>query len=90
MPTTTGMKGGGYYDAHSKEQRAALVAFLPWLEQAIPSIAVPSGHETAFRLMDVGSSEGANAIYAMIRLIKRIRIASDVPISEPGGTARTD
>jgi hypothetical protein len=35
MPTTIGMKGGGYYDAHSKEQLAALDEFLPWIEEAI-------------------------------------------------------
>jgi len=42
MPTTTGMKGGGYYDAHSKEQRSALEAFLPWIEDSISELSEPS------------------------------------------------
>jgi SAM dependent carboxyl methyltransferase len=80
MPTTTGMKGGGYYDAHSQEQRAALDAFLPWLEEAIARLPISSDAQTSFGILDIGSSEGANAIYAMNRLIDRIRRVSDLPI----------
>lgn len=42
MPTTTGMKGGGYYNANSKEQRSALNSFLPWLEEAIADLPSPT------------------------------------------------
>lgn len=80
MPTTTGMKGGGYYDSHSKEQRAALVAFLPWIEDSISELPVVSNVQGSFGIMDIGSSEGGNAIYAMNRLIDKLRCLSDLPI----------
>jgi hypothetical protein len=80
MPTTTGMKGGGYYDAHSKEQRAAMAPFLPWLEEAVSHLPLSSDRQTSLGLLDIGSSEGGNAIYAMNRLIDRLRSVSDLPI----------
>jgi len=80
MPTTTGMKGGGYYDAHSKEQRAALDEFLPWMEEAIANVSIPSAPQAAFGVLDIGSSEGGNAIYAVNRLIGTLRGVSDLPI----------
>jgi len=43
MSTTTAKKGGGYYNAHSDEQRVALDAFLPWIENAIADLPIPSG-----------------------------------------------
>lgn len=51
MPTTTGMKGGGFYDAHSKEQRAALDVFLPWLEQAVLALPKLADHRAAWSLI---------------------------------------
>lgn len=80
MPTTTGMKGDGFYDAHSKEQRAAMDAFLPWIEQAIVDLPTPSNDQTSFVIMDIGSAEGRNAIYAMNRLTHKLRDISDLPI----------
>lgn len=80
MPTTKGMKGDGYYDAHSKEQRAASDAFLPWIEDSISELPMPSDCQTSFRILDIGSSEGGNAIYAMNRLINKLRCVSDLPI----------
>jgi len=74
------MKGGGYYDSHSKEQRAALGAFLPWIEDSISELPIPSGVQTSFGILDIGSSEGSNAIYAMNRLINKLRCVSDLPI----------
>ena len=80
MPTTTGMKGGGYYDAHSKEQRAALDAFLPWIEEAIADLPILSDRQELLGILDIGSSEGANAIYVMNRLINKLRCKSNLPI----------
>jgi len=74
------MKGGGYYDAHSRAQRAALDEFLPWMEEAIADLPIPSGHQTSFGILDIGSSEGGNAIYAMNRLIRKLRCVSNLPI----------
>ncbi|MCA9017552.1 MAG: cyclopropane-fatty-acyl-phospholipid synthase [Planctomycetaceae bacterium] len=80
MPTTTGMKGGGYYDANSKEQRSASDAFLPWLEEAITALPEPVPHQHSWNFLDIGSSEGANAIYTMNRLIEIVRRQSDLPV----------
>jgi len=80
MPTTTGMKGGGYYDANSKEQRSALETFLPWLETAIAELPSPATFQESWNVLDIGSSEGGNAIYAMNRLITALRRHSDLPV----------
>ncbi len=80
MPTTTGMKGGGYYNAHSDEQRAALDAFLPWLEEAIAELPLPSGNSQPIGLVDLGSLEGGNAIHAMTRIVKALRRRTNAPL----------
>jgi hypothetical protein len=80
MPTTTGMKRNGYYDAHSKEQLAASDAFLPWIEDSISELSMSSDCQTSFGILDIGSSEGGNAIYVMKRLINKLRCVSDLPI----------
>lgn len=80
MPTTTGMKGDGYYDAHSDVQRSATDAFLPWIEDSISELPIPSDRQTSFGILDIGSSEGGNAIYVMNRLINKLRCVSDLPI----------
>lgn len=80
MPTTTGMKGGGYYDANSREQRSASQAFLPWLESALADLPDPPPHQQSWNLLDIGSSEGANAIYTTERLIRSLREKSDLPV----------
>jgi hypothetical protein len=74
------MKGGGYYDSNSKEQRSALEAFLPWLEQAAAAMAEPTVRKTSWTVLDIGSSEGANAIYAMNRIVAALRSRSKLPI----------
>lgn len=80
MPTTEGMKGGGFYDAHSDEQRAALDEFLPWLEEAVGKLSAPAGSRACWSLLDVGSSEGANALHAMNRVIAVLRRNSVHPV----------
>jgi len=75
------MKGGGFYDAHSNEQRAAIDAFLPWLKSAVADLPFGSEAGTPITLLDIGSAEGANAIYVMRELIADIRDKTDLPIS---------
>jgi hypothetical protein len=79
MPTTTGMKAGGFYDAHSGAQRAALDVFLPWLEEVISENLLPV-ERRPIGLLDLGSSEGANAIHAMGRLVEALRRKTSEPI----------
>ncbi len=78
MPTTTGMKGEGFYNAHSSEQRAAIDAFLPWLMEAIMRLPVEAA--IPLTLLDLGSAEGGNAIYVMRELAAAIRARTESPI----------
>ncbi len=72
MASTTGMRGGGFYDAHSSGQRAAMDEFLPWIVEAMADLPLPtSGSPIA--LLDLGSSEGANAIHAAGAIIEALR-----------------
>jgi len=72
MASTTGMRGGGFYDAHSSGQRAAMDEFLPWIVEAMADLPLPtSGSPIA--LLDLGSSEGANAIHAVGAIIEALR-----------------
>ncbi len=80
MPSTTGMKSGGFYDAHSSPQRLALEPYVSWLEAAISSMELPLNTAESLRLLDIGSSEGANAISAQKRLVDALRRRSPLPI----------
>ncbi len=80
MPVTTGMKGGGYYDANSREQRSASDSFLPWLEAAIADLPTPKESQSSWNILDIGSSEGANAIYTMNRVVAALRQHTDLPV----------
>jgi len=57
MPTTSGMKGGGYYNAHSNEQRAVLDAFLPWIEDALVDLPLPSTGSPPLGLLDTAEDD---------------------------------
>ncbi|MEO0794692.1 MAG: cyclopropane-fatty-acyl-phospholipid synthase [Verrucomicrobiota bacterium] len=72
------MIGGGFYNANSSPQRDALLSFLPILESSLPDLPVDSSGP--IRLMDVGSSEGGNAIVAQTRIINQVRCLTDRPI----------
>ncbi len=80
MPTTTGMKGDGFYNAHSAPQRVALESALTKLEAAITELPNAWLDEPYFGILDIGSSEGANAIYAMNQLIQVLRRRLKTPI----------
>lgn len=80
MPSTTGMKGGGFYDAHSSSQRLALEPYVGWLEAAIPAMEFPFDTAEPVRLLDIGSSEGANALSAQKRLVDALRRRTSQPI----------
>ena len=80
MPTTTGIKGAATMNVHSKEQCAAIDAFLPWIEEAIVRLTDLLGYQTSIVILDIGSAEGGYAIYAMNRLTNKLRCVSDLPI----------
>ena len=61
MPATTGMKGAGYYDRHSAAQLSSIQALQDWVDEAVASVPLPDPPE-AVTVLDLGSSEGGNAI----------------------------
>ncbi len=81
MSTTQGMKPGGYYNLHSDAQRAAIDMFLPWLVESVSELPVVKGKgsESPLVILDVGSSQGRNAIHAMGRLVEAVRRHSNAP-----------
>jgi hypothetical protein len=80
MPSTTGMKPGGYYNTHSDSQRLTIDAYLPWLLEAVADLPAPTATNAPLYLLDLGSSQGRNAIHAMRRVVEAIRKRSAAPV----------
>lgn len=72
MPSTSGMKGDGFYDANSSGQRAAIEALLSWIGAAAKGLELPEAGR-ALTIADYGSSEGNNALQAMRQAITALR-----------------
>ncbi|MHB1423237.1 MAG: class I SAM-dependent methyltransferase [Gemmataceae bacterium] len=72
MPVTTGMKGAGFYDRHSAAQLASMRFVRDWIEDAIAALPLPQGSQP-FTVLDLGSSEGANAILGMSWIVEGVR-----------------
>lgn len=79
MPATPGMKGEGYYDDHSSAQGASIEILAAWLEQAAAGLSFPAG-SVPLTLLDLGSSEGRNAIRMMHRIAATLRHFTRQPI----------
>ncbi len=72
MPATTGMKGAGYYDQHSAAQQASIRLVFDWIEDAVASLALPPASQPLV-VLDLGSSEGRNAVLAMNTVVEAVR-----------------
>jgi hypothetical protein len=72
MPATTGMKGAGYYDRYSTAQNASIRLVSEWIEDAIAKLSMPPATEPIVAL-DLGSSEGRNALVAMNTAVAAVR-----------------
>ncbi len=72
MPATTGMKGAGFYDKHSTAQQASIRLVFDWIESAIAGISLPPPSRV-FTVLDLGSSEGRNALVAMNAVVEAVR-----------------
>ncbi len=72
MPVTTGMKGSGFYDQHSTAQLAAIRLVLDWIEGAIAALPWPAASEP-IAVLDLGSSEGRNALVVMKAVVESVR-----------------
>lgn len=72
MPATTGMKGAGFYDKHSAAQLASMRLVFDWIENAISDMQLPP-EVRPFTVLDLGSSEGRNALITMNHVVECVR-----------------
>ena len=79
MPTTTGMKGAGYYDQHSAAQLATIHALEDWVNDAVATIPLPASAQPII-VLDLGSSEGYNAVRGMATIVEGLRRRTRQPI----------
>jgi hypothetical protein len=73
------MKGAGYYDRHSTAQLAAIQALQDWLDDAVANLPLPADAEPV-TVLDLGSSEGRNAIQVMRSIVKGLRRRTRQPV----------
>jgi hypothetical protein len=79
MPTTTGMKGAGYYDRHSGAQMSSIQILQDWVDEAVASLPLPAAAQPVTAL-DLGSSEGGNAIHVMAIIVEGLRRRTGQPV----------
>jgi hypothetical protein len=73
------MKGAGYYDRHSAAQMSSIQALDDWVEDAVASLPLPAS-EQPVTVLDLGSSEGRNAIGLMESVVERLRRRTGQPL----------
>jgi cyclopropane-fatty-acyl-phospholipid synthase len=73
------MKGGGYYDRHSGTQLSAIHALQDWIDGAVASLPLPAAAQPV-TVLDLGSSEGRNAICVMAAIVAGLRRRTGQPL----------
>jgi hypothetical protein len=73
------MKGAGYYDRHSTTQMSSIQALLDWVDDAVANLPLPDPPQPV-TVLDLGSSEGRNAIDVMATIIAGLRRRTGQPI----------
>jgi hypothetical protein len=79
MPTITGMKGAGYYDQHSTAQMSSIQTLQDWVDDAVANLPLPAAAQPV-TILDLGSSEGGNAIRMMASITERVRRRTGQPV----------
>src|SRR5262249_19714188 len=79
MPATTGMKGAGYYDRYSGAQLSSIQALQGWVDQAVANLPLPAAAKPV-TVLDLGSSEGRNAIHVMATIVEELRRRTGQPV----------
>jgi hypothetical protein len=79
MPATTGMKGAGYYDKHSEAQMSSINALRDLIEDAVAGLPLPEPARPV-TVLDLGSSEGGNAVRVMRSIVAGLRRRTDQPL----------
>ena len=70
--STTGMKGGGFYDAHSEYQQRVILAGEAGIRHAVATLAL-DGIGGALTIADYGAGTGATSVLAVHAAIRAIR-----------------
>jgi hypothetical protein len=73
------MKGAGYYDQHSTAQLSSIHALQDWVDDAVADLPLPAPPQPVTAL-DLGSSEGGNALRGMARVAAGLRRRTGQPI----------
>jgi hypothetical protein len=73
------MKGAGYYDQHSGAQHSSMQALQDWVDDAVASLPLPAPARPV-TVLDLGSSEGGNAIRLMATIVAGLRQRTDQPL----------
>ena len=79
MPATTGMKGAGYYDRNSGVQMSSIEAVQGWVDDAVATLPLPAPTRPV-TVLDLGSSEGRNAVCLMASVAAGLRRRTDQPV----------
>jgi cyclopropane-fatty-acyl-phospholipid synthase len=73
------MKGAGYYDRHSTAQLATIQALRDWVDDAVANLPLPTSAQPV-TVLDLGSSEGGNAIHVMATIVEELRRRTHQPL----------
>jgi hypothetical protein len=73
------MKGAGYYDQHSTAQLSSIQALQGWLDDAVANLPLPAPARPV-SVLDLGSSEGGNAVRVMRTVVEGLRRRTDRPV----------
>jgi hypothetical protein len=73
------MKGAGYYHQHSTAQLSSIQALQDWIEAAVANVPLPAAAQPV-TVLDLGSSEGRNAIRVMGAIVEGLRRRSHLPV----------
>jgi hypothetical protein len=73
------MKGAGYYDRHSGAQLSSIQALQGWVDDAVADLPLPAPAQSV-TVLDLGSSEGRNAIQVMRSIVKALRRRTGQPV----------
>jgi hypothetical protein len=74
------MKGGGFYDQHSAPQFASIRILFDWITEAVRTLRLPEASR-GLTVLDLGSSEGRNALAVMSLVTEALRQRTAQPIT---------
>jgi hypothetical protein len=73
------MKGAGYYDRHSTAQLSSIEALRGWVDDAVADLPLPD-RARPVTVLDLGSSEGGNAVRIMGAIVEGLRRRTGQPL----------